>query len=107
VCAGNIEDAEPVFNNPEWAALIDVKTAGGVASALSHARLGAFGLEPHHVVGDAAVHSTANLVGAVSRHGINSACQPPSVNGLVACFGIAERLLYGNCQRLFKCGEAT
>lgn len=71
MCGGNIEDAEPVFNNPEWAALIDVKTAGGVAAALSHARLGAFGLEQHHVVGDAAMHSTADLVGAVSRHGLN------------------------------------
>lgn len=33
----DMEDAEPVFNYLEWAALMGVKTEDGVASALSHA----------------------------------------------------------------------
>ncbi|WP_367345412.1 hypothetical protein [Stenotrophomonas bentonitica] len=60
-----------MFNNPEWASLIDVKAATGVASALSHARLAAYGLEPSMDGDIDAVKPAADLVAAVARHGIN------------------------------------
>lgn len=63
-----------MFNKPDWAALIDVNMANGVASAVSPARLLPYGLEPSST--DVTCTSKlrdghAAVRGAVARHGYN------------------------------------
>lgn len=57
-----------MFKNPQWASLIDADMARGMASALSRARLGSYGLSAGTCVGDDACD---DWVGPVARHGAN------------------------------------
>lgn len=50
------------FKSPDWASLIDVKTAGGVIDAISRPRLSSYGMVPD---------PSCDLVMVVARHGRN------------------------------------
>lgn len=57
-----------MFKNPRWASLIDAEMARGMASALSIARLGSYGLPAGRSEG---IETLDDWVGPVARHGAN------------------------------------
>lgn len=74
MCAATIRNSYLMFNKPQWAALIDMNMARGVAAAVSPERLVRYGLEPQSVDASCLLDlqdGHASLMGAVARHGYN------------------------------------
>ena len=70
-----------MFKSPQWAALIDVKAADGVARAVSAARLASYGLPAPPaapMVANPALQAPAGALGAALVGALNAAKQAPA-----------------------------